>query len=81
MPSITFEAWSGLSDESIREKFEQFDKNKSGALDLDEIFDALRELGKTEAEGMKLLESFPEDARLEFDDFKRLVKPEDGIWI
>eukprot|EP00401_Gymnodinium_catenatum_P039492 CAMPEP_0117473658 /NCGR_PEP_ID=MMETSP0784-20121206/8882_1 /TAXON_ID=39447 /ORGANISM="" /LENGTH=420 /DNA_ID=CAMNT_0005267859 /DNA_START=57 /DNA_END=1319 /DNA_ORIENTATION=+ len=66
-------AFSSLSDDELKAKFEELDTNKSGTLDNKEIAVALRELRMTEADIKGLLETMEGDS-LDFIGFKKLVR-------
>lgn len=66
-------AFGKMTDEELKEKFEQIDTDKGGTLDATEIAAALREL-KCPEKDIKTIRDQVGDKQLDFEAFKALVK-------
>lgn len=60
-------------EKDMREAFDHIDKNKRGTLDKSEIGDVLRELGRSEHQIQKMLDSLPAQ-ELDFESFQKLLQ-------
>merc|ERR1712072_635475 len=63
-----------LTDDELKAKFEEFDKDKNGKLDKDELGKALKDLGKTDEE-IEKEQGKLEEGGLDLEAFMKLVKP------
>jgi hypothetical protein len=68
-------AGSDVSDEKLKQIFDELDEDGSGELDHDEIAKALLNLGRTELEIHAMLSTLKKEA-LDLDDFKELILEE-----
>jgi len=66
--------WTTLTDEQLRAKFDELDKDKNGVLCRPEIAEALRGFGRTEDEIQKELARMTRP-ELDFADFRLIAKP------
>merc|ERR1712039_867983 len=64
----------GATVEEEFEAFKRINKSGSGVLDKTELFDALKEMGKSDREIHELLDDVPPEG-LDFEAFKELVSP------
>jgi len=60
-------------DKDMREAFDHIDKNKNGKLHKTEVGDVLRELGRSEHQIQKMLDSLPAED-IDFEAFKQLLQ-------
>merc|ERR1712187_834718 len=73
----SFETNKEIETKDIWEAYHHIDHDKKGVLDLAEVADVLRELGKSEREIQRLLSSVPEK-QLNFESFQALLISEDA---
>eukprot|EP00930_Biecheleria_cincta_P007310 TRINITY_DN10851_c0_g1_i2.p1 TRINITY_DN10851_c0_g1~~TRINITY_DN10851_c0_g1_i2.p1 ORF type:complete len:443 (-),score=110.49 TRINITY_DN10851_c0_g1_i2:58-1353(-) len=72
---VDYKCGAHTPEKDMREAFDHIDKSKTGKLDKTQVGDVLRELGRSEHQIQKMLDSLPaEDTSTDFDGFKKLLQ-------